>query len=77
MNFLADESVDRGIVERLRQEGHEVSYVAEMEPGLPDDARAMVLRVSGGVLGDGLALPLEQVEIGPPSEGALRELSRR
>jgi len=38
MNFLADESVDRGIVECLRQEGHEVSYVAEMEPGLPDDA---------------------------------------
>lgn len=36
MNLLADESLDRHIVERLRQEGHEVSYVAEMEPGLTD-----------------------------------------
>jgi predicted nuclease of predicted toxin-antitoxin system len=35
--FLADESVDRQIVERLRREGHDVLYVAEMEPGLSDD----------------------------------------
>ncbi len=34
MNLLIDESVDRQIVARLRQEGHEVSYVAEMEPGI-------------------------------------------
>ena len=38
MNFLADESVDRFIVERLRREGHRVSYVAELGPGMPDDA---------------------------------------
>ncbi len=38
MKFLADESVDRPIVERLRQEGHQVLYVAELEPGIPDDA---------------------------------------
>jgi predicted nuclease of predicted toxin-antitoxin system len=37
MNFLADESVDGQIVERLRQEGHDVLYVAEMEPGITDD----------------------------------------
>lgn len=37
MNFLADESVDRQIVERLRQDGHQVWYVAEMEPGVSDD----------------------------------------
>ncbi|MFN3308237.1 MAG: DUF5615 family PIN-like protein [Anaerolineales bacterium] len=37
MNFLADESVDRQIVERLRQDGHHVWYVAEMEPGISDD----------------------------------------
>jgi predicted nuclease of predicted toxin-antitoxin system len=37
MNLLADESVDRQIVERLRQDGHEVLYVAEMELGIPDD----------------------------------------
>jgi predicted nuclease of predicted toxin-antitoxin system len=38
MNLVADESVDRQIVERLRQEGHRVRYVAEMAPGIPDDA---------------------------------------
>lgn len=37
MNFLADESVDGPIVNRLRQDGHEVWYVAEMEPGISDD----------------------------------------
>ena len=38
MTFLADESVDRQIVDRLRQDGHVVRYVAEMDPGIPDDA---------------------------------------
>jgi len=38
MNFLADESVDRPIVERLRREWHQVSYIAELGPGMPDDA---------------------------------------
>ncbi|WP_448543777.1 DUF5615 family PIN-like protein [Roseiflexus sp.] len=38
MNFVADESVDLPIVERLRQEGHRVSYVAELGPGMPDKA---------------------------------------
>lgn len=37
MNLLADEGVDRQIVEHLRQAGYTVSYVAEMEPGIPDD----------------------------------------
>lgn len=37
MNLLADESVDRQIVDRLRREGHTVRYVAEMEPGIADD----------------------------------------
>lgn len=30
MNFLADESVDQPIVERLRADGHDVLAVAEM-----------------------------------------------
>ena len=38
MNFVADESVDRSIVERLRQDGHRVWYVADMAPGITDDA---------------------------------------
>ena len=36
MNLLADESVERQIVERLRLDGHQVLYVAEMEPGIED-----------------------------------------
>lgn len=38
MNFVADEGVDAQIVSRLRQEGHQVWYVAEMSPGMPDTA---------------------------------------
>jgi hypothetical protein len=37
MNLLADEGVERQIVERLRQDGHTVLYIAEMEPSAPDD----------------------------------------
>ncbi|MEA2052875.1 MAG: DUF5615 family PIN-like protein [Euryarchaeota archaeon] len=37
MKFLADECIDRQIVDRLRQEHHEVLYVAELEPGITDD----------------------------------------
>jgi uncharacterized protein DUF5615 len=36
MKLLADESVDRPIVERLRQDAHAVAYVAEMSPGTKD-----------------------------------------
>ena len=38
MNFLADENVDRQIVDRLRKDGHIVWSVAEMDPGISDDA---------------------------------------
>ena len=38
MNFVADEGVDRCIVERLRQDGHRVWYVAEMAPAVTDEA---------------------------------------
>ena len=37
MNFVADESVDRQVVERLREDGHSVIYIAEMDPGIPDE----------------------------------------
>jgi hypothetical protein len=36
MNFLADESVDQPVVERLRVDGHDVLAVAEMAPGIPE-----------------------------------------
>ena len=37
MNLFADENVDRQIVEQLRFDGHEVLYVAELEPSIPDN----------------------------------------
>ena len=37
MKFVADESVDFPIVERLRQDGHSVWAVVEMDAGIADD----------------------------------------
>jgi predicted nuclease of predicted toxin-antitoxin system len=37
MSLLADEGVERQVVERLRRDGHTVIYVAEMEPGIADN----------------------------------------
>ncbi len=37
MNLLADEGVDFPVVQRLRNDGHEVLYVAEMDPGISDE----------------------------------------
>ncbi len=37
MKFLADENVDKPIVDRLRKNGHTVLYVLEMEPSISDD----------------------------------------
>ena len=50
MNFLADESVDRPIVDSLRQRGHDVLYVAEMEPGISDDAVLDLANQEGALL---------------------------
>ena len=38
MNLLADESVDKPIVDRLRRDGHTVLYIAELDPSIDDDA---------------------------------------
>ena len=38
MNLVADESVDQPIVARLRSDGHQVHYVAEMSPSIDDGA---------------------------------------
>ena len=37
MNFVADEGVDRQVVDRLRADGHTVWWTAEMAPGISDD----------------------------------------
>lgn len=38
MRLLADEGVDSAIVTRLRSDGHDVVYVAELSPGITDEA---------------------------------------
>ena len=37
LNLLADENVDQQIVDRLRREGHTVTYVAEDDPEIDDE----------------------------------------
>ena len=37
MNLVADEGVDRPVVERLRQDGHDVVYVAELSSSVADE----------------------------------------
>lgn len=37
MNLLADEGVDRAVVERLQNDGHDVLYVAELSPSITDE----------------------------------------
>jgi Holliday junction resolvase len=37
MNLVADEGVERQIVEKLRKDGHAVIYVAELAPSISDD----------------------------------------
>lgn len=37
MRLVADESIDAPIVERLRRCGHEVLFVAELDPGIDDE----------------------------------------
>ncbi len=36
MKILADENISARLVERLRQEGHEVEYIAEIARGSKD-----------------------------------------
>ncbi|MEW5768414.1 MAG: DUF5615 family PIN-like protein [bacterium] len=38
MNLVADESVDKPIVDRLRDEGYDVWYITEMSPSLTDES---------------------------------------
>ncbi len=70
MHFLADESVDRQIVESLRSAGHDVLYVAEMEPGINDlrvleqaNARSAILITADKDFGE-LVFRMRQVSAG-------------
>ena len=37
MNLVADENIDRSIVERLRSDGHTVTWITELSPGISDE----------------------------------------
>lgn len=37
MNLVADENIDRRIVERLRRDGHHIDWIAELSPSVSDE----------------------------------------
>jgi len=50
MNLMADEGVDAQIVDRLREEGYEVVYIAELDPGIDDELVLSLASRSGSLL---------------------------
>jgi predicted nuclease of predicted toxin-antitoxin system len=50
LTLLCDEGVDRPIVDRLRQAGFEVLYVAEMSPGMADEEVLELARRASALL---------------------------
>lgn len=50
MILVCDEGIDRSIVERLRVDGHEVIYIAELSPSISDDEVLKEANVRGAVL---------------------------
>lgn len=50
MKLVADENIDRGIVERLRDDGHEVQWIAEVSPSVSDDEVLKRASDAGSVL---------------------------
>jgi predicted nuclease of predicted toxin-antitoxin system len=50
VKFVADENVDRQIVDGLRKSGHSVLSIAEMDPGVDDETVLGASRQEGAVL---------------------------
>jgi predicted nuclease of predicted toxin-antitoxin system len=50
MILVADESVDWPIVERLRQDAHDTTYVAELSPSISDDQVLQETNTRGALL---------------------------
>jgi len=50
VKLVADEGVDRQVVERLRGDGHEVLHVAELDPGIGDEFVLQEADRSGALL---------------------------
>lgn len=50
MKLLADENIAAPLVRALREAGHDVAYVAELAPGITDDAVLSVARQQSRLL---------------------------
>ena len=50
MKVVGDESIDKQIVDRLLSDGHNVVFVAELDPGIEDEAVLLRSRESNSVL---------------------------
>jgi predicted nuclease of predicted toxin-antitoxin system len=50
VTIVADENVDKEIVDRLRADGHDVLFIAEHAPGIDDQAVLDRSRQTNGVL---------------------------
>jgi hypothetical protein len=50
MKILADESVEKGVVQRLRRDGHDVNYVAELSPGIMAEIISLTITEHGAEL---------------------------
>ena len=50
MRFLADENVSRLVIERLRNAGHDVTSIAEMRAGAPDEEVLNAAEADGRIL---------------------------
>ena len=50
MRLLADEGVDAAVVARLRSDGHDLTYVAELGPGITDDEVLLLANAHGRLL---------------------------
>lgn len=50
MNLVADENIDRQVVEALRADGHSVTTAYELEPGLDDSVILELARSASALL---------------------------
>jgi predicted nuclease of predicted toxin-antitoxin system len=50
VKIVADENIDQQIVDRLRLDGHQVLSIADLDPGIDDDAVLLKSRESNSVL---------------------------
>jgi len=50
VKILADENIDHSIVDQLRKDGHNILYIKEMQPGMPDEEVISIAKKQGALL---------------------------